>query len=111
MPTSPETIAHLDDQLTGLPVRLAAMFGEYGIWFDGKPIGLICNDTLFLKRSDADPALLAGTYLAPPYPGAKDSNAVPDALADDADWLRAAVLATAEALPVPKPKKPRVPKR
>ena len=36
MSTKPETIAHLDDQLTGLPVRLAPMFGEYGIWYDGK---------------------------------------------------------------------------
>lgn len=110
MSTKPETIAHLDDQVTGLPVRLAPMCGEYGIWYADKSIGVTCNDRMFLKRSAADPALVEGTYLAAAYPGAKDSNAVPDAFINAPDWLRAAMVATADALPVPKPKKPRAPR-
>ena len=107
MSTSPDTIAFVEEQLSGLPIRVAPMFGEYGIWFDDKPLGVICDDTLFLKRSDADPALLEGTTLEPAYPGAKPSHAVPRRLLDDAEWLIRAVRATGEALPAPKPKKPR----
>ena len=105
--TSKETITYLEDQLGGLPIRTRPMFGEYGVYLDDKVVGFVCNDTLFIKPSDADAAVLAGTYQAPAYPGSKLYNAVPGELLEDADWLRAAIVATAEALPAPKPKKPR----
>jgi TfoX/Sxy family transcriptional regulator of competence genes len=105
MSTSPDTIAFLEEQLSGLPIRIAPMFGEYGIWFDDKPLGVICRDTLFLKRSAADPELLEGTTLEPAYTGAKPSHAVPRHLLDDSEWLTRAVRATGEALPLRAPKK------
>jgi TfoX/Sxy family transcriptional regulator of competence genes len=105
MSTSPETVAFLEEQLAGLPIRIAPMFGEYGIWFDDKPLGVIARDTLYLKRSDADPALLEGTTLEPAYDGARPSHAVPRGRAEDVEWLTAAVRATAAALPEPKRRK------
>jgi len=104
MATSPEFIALLEEQLSGLPIRTASMFGGSGIWYDDKPLGVITGDTLYLKRSDADPALLDGTTLAPAYDGAKPSHRVPRELVDDGDWLTRAVRATGEALPRPKPR-------
>jgi TfoX/Sxy family transcriptional regulator of competence genes len=104
MATSKTTIAFIEDQLAGLPIRTRPMFGEYGIYFDDKVVGFICDDTLFIKPSGID---LPGTYLAPAYPGSKDYNAVPGELLEDADWLQQAILDTADALPAPKPKKPR----
>jgi TfoX/Sxy family transcriptional regulator of competence genes len=105
MATSPDLIALLEEQLAGVPLRIAPMFGGSGLWYDDKPLGVITGDTVYLKRSDADPALLAGTTLAPAYDGAKPSHRVPPELLHDADWLTRAVTATGEALPRPKAKK------
>jgi TfoX/Sxy family transcriptional regulator of competence genes len=109
--TSKDTVAFIEDQLSGLRIRTAAMFGEYGIYCDEKIVGLICQDTLFIKPSDADAALLEGTQPAPPYDGAKDYLSVPGDLLENRDWLQSAVQATADALPAPKPKKPKNPPR
>lgn len=110
MSTSKETVAFIEDQLGDLDIRISPMFGEYGIYCDSKIVGLICDDTLFLKPSDADDALLAGTEPAPPYPGAKDYLSVPCDLLENRDWLQAAVQATSDALPLPQPKKPKAPR-
>lgn len=110
MSTSRDTVTFIEDQLGGLPVRTAAMFGEYAIYLDDKVVGFICDDTLFIKPSDVDPAVLDGTYLAPAYPGSKMYNAVPADLLDDAEWLRRAIRETAAVLPPPKPKKPKAPR-
>lgn len=107
MSTSKDTVAFIEDQLAGLDVRTAPMFGEYGIYCDQKVVGLICDDTLFLKPSDADESLFERTSPAPPYPGAKDYLSVPGDALEDRDWLQRAVQATADALPAPKPKKPK----
>jgi TfoX/Sxy family transcriptional regulator of competence genes len=105
--TSKETVAFIEDQLGDMDLRTAPMFGEYGIYCDAKVVGFICDDVLFIKPSDADPALFERTMPAPPYPGAKDYWSVPGDALEDREWLRAAVQATADALPIPKPKKSR----
>ncbi len=110
MATSKETIAFIEDQLAGLPIRTKPMFGEYGMYFDDKVVGFICDDTLFIKPSEVDPAVLTGTVMAPAYPGSKLYHSVPGDLLEDADWLQKAIRATADALPPPKPKKPKAPK-
>jgi TfoX/Sxy family transcriptional regulator of competence genes len=104
MTTSKDTVAFVEEQLAGLPIRTRPMFGEYGIYCDDKIVGLICDDTLFIKPSGID---LPGTHPAPAYPGAKDYHAVPQALLEDADWLQQAIRDTADALPAPKPRKPK----
>jgi TfoX/Sxy family transcriptional regulator of competence genes len=107
--SSPESASFIEDQLAGLDVRTGKMFGEYCLYCDGKAVGFICDDDLFLKPTDADPALFRATEPAPPYPGAKDYHRVPGDLLEDREWLQEAVQATADALPVPPPKKPRPP--
>ncbi|MGE3192248.1 MAG: TfoX/Sxy family protein [Microbacteriaceae bacterium] len=107
MATSKDTIAFLEDQLAGLPIRTRPMFGEYGMYFDDKVVGFVCDDTLFIKPAGIE---LAGTYLAPAYPGSKDYHAVPGELLENAEWLQQAIIDTAAALPAPKPKRPRAPK-
>ena len=107
MSTSADAAAFIEDQLAGLAVRTKRMFGEYAIYCDDKVVGFICDDTLFIKPSPIDPALLEGTVPAPPYPGAKDYHSVPGDLLENRDWLAAAVQATADALPAPAPKKPK----
>lgn len=110
MSTRAETVEYIEDQLGELPIRTGKMFGEYGLWWGDKAIGLICDDTLFVKPSEADAALFERTDLAPPYPGAKDYHRVPADALDDRDWLQAVVEATNAALPEPKPKRKPLPK-
>ena len=114
MPTSKQTVAFIEDQLAGLPVRTQPMFGEYALYFqsaglDDKVVGFICDDTLFIKPSEVDAAVLEGTVMAPAYPGSKLYHSVPGDLLENPEWLHTAITATAAALPAPKPKKPRSP--
>ena len=96
----------------GLPGRLSfrKMFGEYALYLDGKVIALVCDNLLFVKPTPDGKAILGGTTDAPPYPGAKPHFQLGDEI-DDRDRLRQLFQATAFALPVPKPKKPKAGKR
>ncbi|MEO6717271.1 MAG: TfoX/Sxy family protein, partial [Novosphingobium sp.] len=110
MPTEDQTVAFLQDQLSRLEnLSIRKMFGEYGVWLDGKTVGLVCNDQLFIKPTAAGRELAKDAPDAPPYRGAKPSMLIEAELWDDAEWLCDLVRATADALPAPKPKKPKLP--
>ena len=93
--------AALDERIT-----FKRMFGEYGIYIDGKVVAFACDNSLFVKAANATAELTANLPRRPPYPGAKPYP-VADELLDDSDQLQALLLATAGAMPEPKPKKPR----
>lgn len=80
------------------------MFGEYGIYSDNKIFGLICDNKLFIKPTEAGRAYIEEVVEAPPYPGAKNSFLIEDKL-DDREWLSQLIRITVEELPEPKPKK------
>ena len=104
MATEKATVDFILDQLAPLPVRARAMFGEYGVYCDEKFVGLICDDTLFVKPTAISDEFFTDADLAPPYPGAKDHYAVPAALLGDSEQLQAVIARTAELLPLPKNK-------
>ena len=81
------------------------MFGEYGLYCDGKIVGLICDDMLFLKVTAEGEAFGGDLEQRPAYPGAKPSLLIPAEQIEDADWLSELVRITEAALPTPKPKK------
>ena len=93
-------MAFILEQLEPLPVRARSMFGEYGLYCEDKVVGFVCDDTIFLKPSDAT----AGLALGPAYPGSKDYAIVDADLLEDSEALRDMVRATADSLPPPKPK-------
>ena len=106
MPTQDQTVAFLQDQLSGVAgLSIRKMFGEYGIWVDAKTVGLVCDDQLFIKPTPAGRELAKDAPDAPPYRGAKPSMLIKAELWDDAEWLCGLVRATADALPAPKPKR------
>ncbi len=106
MATSQQTVNHLCDLLADAGVmRALPMFGEYGLYCDFKLIGLICDDTLFLKITKATAG--AGLEEAPPYPGAKPYFMISHDMLEDPDVLLPLVRQTYDALPAPK----KVPKR
>ena len=87
-------------------VTYKMMFGEYGLYSDGKLFALICDDQLFMKPTEGGRAHIGDVVEAPPYPGAKPSLLIVDQL-EDSEWLSELVRITARELPAPKPKKPK----
>jgi TfoX/Sxy family transcriptional regulator of competence genes len=99
MASSVETALYVCDQ-AGLGPRLSyrKMFGEFAVYLDGKVVGLICDDELFLKPTAECKAFLGEVTEAPPFPGAKNFYLL-SAILDDAERLSQALLITARALP------------
>ena len=114
MATSQSTIDFLLDQLAESgAVTARKMFGEYCLYFAGKPVGLVCDNQLFLKNTQAARALMTEVVEGPPYPGAKPHLCITADQWDDrqvlGDWVRATAYALADdAAKKPKPvKKPK----
>ena len=82
------------------------MFGEFGLYSDGKFFGVICDNRLFVKPTEGGRAFIEDVVEAPPYPGAKPSLLTEDRI-EDAEWLSELVRITARELPAAKPKKRR----
>ena len=80
------------------------MFGEYGLFSDGKIFALICDNKLFIKPTNAGRTFIQDVVEAPPYPGAKPSLLI-EAQVEDREWLSHLVRITVRELPAPKPKK------
>lgn len=79
------------------------MFGEYGIYCDGKIFGVVCKDQLFLKITKKGKELFPKLEEAPPYEGAKNYLLVEDV--GDKEMLTKLALITCAQLPEPKKKK------
>ncbi len=104
MATRVEFMEYVADQLSEAgAITYRKMFGEYGVYCDGKIFALVCDDTLFLKITEAGRAMAPHLKEAPPYEGAKPYLLVEDV--DDRDSLIQLVRATCNALPPPKPRK------
>jgi TfoX/Sxy family transcriptional regulator of competence genes len=80
------------------------MFGEYGLYSDGKLFGLISDNKLFIKPTEEGRKFVRDVVESPPYPGAKPSFLIEDKI-EDRKWLSELVRITVKALPEPKPKK------
>lgn len=83
------------------------MFGEYGLYCDGKIVALICDDQLFIKPTESGSAYIGEVTEGLPFPKANPYFLIDGGYWDDADWLAGLVRATAAELPLPKPKKPK----
>ena len=104
MSTKQDTVDFICEQ-AGLPGRVSArrMFGEFALYVDGKVVGLVCDDTLYIKPTEPGRAILGSTVDRPPYPGARPHFCI-GAEIEDGELMRRLFLATADALPAPKPK-------
>ena len=108
MSSRQRTIAVILEQASGAgPVTAREMFGEYGLYCDGKLVAPVCDEQLFVKPTAAGRAYLGSITEAAPYPGAKPCFRVPGNMWEDADWLSDLIRMTAAALPMPPAKKPR----
>lgn len=103
MASRQEFVDHVVDQLSGAgQIRYQKMFGEYGLYCNGKIFALICDDRLFLKITNAGREIVPDLPEVPPYHGARNYFLVEDV--DDRELLTRLAIATYEELPAPKPK-------
>ncbi len=73
MACNSDFVQYIVDQCSDAGVIMAKkMFGDYCLYCDGKVVGLICNNNLYLKQTKAGKHLLKEEVLRPPYDGAKD---------------------------------------
>ena len=98
-------VDYLVDQMAEASVRARKMFGEYGLYVDGRMFALVCEDRLFVKDTAAGRAYLGEVVEGRPYPGAKPHLLIPGERWDDADWLTGLARVSAAALPAPSPKR------
>ncbi|MBR7012351.1 MAG: TfoX/Sxy family protein [Muribaculaceae bacterium] len=104
MASNSDFVQYIADQCAQAgEISVKKMFGDYGVYCDGKIIGLICDDCFYLKPTEAVRPLLRTVELRPPYDGAKDYFLIADV--DDRYYLATIVRETYKALPEPKPKK------
>ncbi len=76
------------------------MFGEYGLYCDGKLAALICDDRLFIKPTPSVRSYVGETTELPPYPGAKPQFCIDADRWDDPEWLAGLIrLAASTATP------------
>lgn len=94
-----EKLAHVGE------MNYRRMFGSYGIYMDRKFIGLISEDQLFIKPTNAGRKMLTTPLEAPPFDGAKDWFLIEDL--EDSAFLVRLLVATWEELPFLKAKKPK----
>lgn len=105
MASDPKFVDYVLDQIEEVgEVSAKKMFGEYGVYAQGKFFGLICDDKFFVKPTEAGRRFIGEVVEAPPYPGAKNSFLIEDKL-DDPEWLCELITLTLHELPLPKPKK------
>ena len=108
MSTQQSTVDYILEQSAAAGSMTAKkMFGEYGLYCDGKVMAFIADDQLFIKPTEAGRAYLGEVTEAPAYPGSKLYFRVDGTRWDDADWLAGLVRVTTDALPAPKPKAPK----
>jgi TfoX/Sxy family transcriptional regulator of competence genes len=104
MASDQKFVDFVTDQIRGAGEIFAKkMFGEYAIYSDGKIVGLICDNKLFIKPTKSGREFIGNVVEASPYKGAKPSFLIEDKL-EDSDWLSELVRVSVNELPMPKPK-------
>ncbi|MDD4454878.1 MAG: TfoX/Sxy family protein [Candidatus Methanomethylophilaceae archaeon] len=102
MSSSPEYVEFVAEQLAGAGnITYRKMFGEYGIYCDGKFFGCVCDNQFFVKITDPGREFMPDGETAPPYAGAKPCFLIEEL--DDPEFLKELTQITCAAIPVKKP--------
>lgn len=106
MATDQSTIDFLSEQIAGAGrITSRKMFGEYALYCDTKVVAFVCDDQLFVKPTEAGKKYLGTPELKPAYPGSKMYYWIDTEHWDDEEWMSELIKITADALPLPKPRK------
>lgn len=104
MACSEDFVQYIVEQCAGAGEIVARkMMGDYCLYCDGVVVGLICDNCLYIKPTEAVMALLDEVFFRKPYDGAKDYFYITNV--DNRDHLSDIVRTTVANLPTPKPKR------
>ncbi|MBP6883889.1 MAG: TfoX/Sxy family protein [Candidatus Pacebacteria bacterium] len=109
MSTQKETIEFILEKL-GDPKRFTtrAMFGEYALYVDGKVVGLVCDDQLYVKILPESGELESICDKDEAYPGSKPYYLVEESMLSQLPHLPDILFDIAKSLPTPKKKKKKI---
>jgi TfoX/Sxy family transcriptional regulator of competence genes len=102
------TIDFVLEQMQGAgELSAKKMFGEFTIYCDGKVVGLLCDDQLFVKPTKGGRKFIGGPVEGFAYPGAKPSFLIEGDRWEDQVWLSELIKITASEVPPPKKRRAR----
>ncbi|MDD4496215.1 MAG: TfoX/Sxy family protein [Eubacteriales bacterium] len=108
MATSVDYIEFVCDQIKGFEnVRYKKMFGEYMVYVNDKPILLVCDNTVYLRKlPEKYPpeivSILNGGEVGFPYSGAKEHYILD---IENTEFVQSVVAMLEQVTPLPKPRK------
>ena len=93
MASNTDFVQYIIDQCSGAgEIAVKKMMGDYCIYCNDVLFGLICDNNLYIKVTDAGEAVLDEIDLRPPYPSARDHFYISNV--DDRDYLEDIIRAT-----------------
>ena len=106
MASNVEFVQFVADQMGDAgTITVKRMFGEFGLYCNGKYFAAICDDRLLVKITEGGKALMPDYQTGLPYDGAKPMFFIEDL--DNRELLTKLTLITCQELPTPKPRKKR----
>lgn len=103
MATSEEYIEFVCEQIRNFgTVRYRKMFGEYMAYLNDKPILLVCDNTVFVKKLEQIAEIMKNAQCGFPYDGAKEHYILD---IENSEILNSVIPILEEIIPIPKPKK------
>ena len=97
MASNKDFVEYIADQCSGAgEIVTKKMFGDYGVYCNGKIFGLICDVCFYVKPTEAGRMVLRVVDMRPPYEGAKDYFYIADV--DDRDYLAELVRETMKGM-------------
>lgn len=103
MATTQEYIEYVCEQIEGIgEIRYKKMFGEYMVYVNNKPILLVCDSIVYVKKLDVIYDLMNGANVGIPYKGAKEHYILD---IDNKELSRNVITKLEKVTPIPKPRK------
>lgn len=103
MATTEDYILFVCEQIKGIgDIRYRKMFGEYMVYINDKPLLLVCDNTVYVKKLDCILLKMENASVGVPYNGAKEHFILD---IDNTDFSKEILSILEQTIPVPKPKK------
>lgn len=103
MATTNEYIEYVCEQIRGIgEIRYKKMFGEFMVYVNNKPVIIVCNNNVFVKKLDCIEDMMKNADTGYPYSGAKEHYILD---IDNADFSKSVVTKIEEVTPIPIPRK------
>lgn len=101
MATDLSYIQFVCEQLRGEDATYKKMFGEYMVYIEGKPVLLVCDNTVFVKEVKELEEIMSEADKGFPYDGAKECYILD---IENVELVEKVVAVLKEVIPLPKKK-------